>query len=288
MDLGFGSSNQAVGTQLANAALQAATAQEAAIATEIAKYDSILNDATDTELEKLRERRLAGWKAAAAQRAQWLSNGHGVYTRDLVCGGGQGRQQSTDVANSFFDICAKSDQLVVHFHRASTRSCDVFHRALDTLAPTHPETRFVGINVEGCDDSRGSGSGVGAKFLVERLGIVVMPTLLLVKDRKVVHQVRGFDELGGREEFSASELAYVLGGHGALTRRDEEMNCSPGSGGSAVNKSGVGGGIGSLGGSMTAGGRGPTTSTLRIFGIGGSGGGGVRSGGYEDFDSDED
>jgi len=36
------------------------------------------------------------------------------------------------------------------------------------------------------------------------------------------------------------------------------------------------------------GGGGPSLSTLRMFGIGGSGGGGVRSGGYEDFDSDED
>ena len=126
------------------------------------------------------------------------------------------------MAKAFFEAAKKSNKMVVHFHRPTTRSCDVFHRALTELAPRHPETRFLKINVEGCDDTREGGSGVGAKYLVEKLGIVVMPTLLIVKERKAEHQLRGFDELGGTEDFSANDLAYVLGGHGALTRRDDE------------------------------------------------------------------
>lgn len=276
MDLGFGSANQVVGTQLANAALQAAKAQEAAISSEISKYDSILNDATDTELEKLRNKRLAAMKAASIQKSHWLANGHGVYTEDISESG----QNSADVAKSFFDVSAKSERLVVHFHRATTRCCDAYHRALTQLAPKHPETRFVGINVEGCDDVRGGGSGAGAKFLVERLGITVMPTLLLVKDRQAIHHIRGFDELGPRgEEFSLTDLAFVLGTYDVLIRREDEMSLGGGVGG---------GGLGSMGGSNTMSGGGPPLSTLRMFGLGGSEGGGVRSGGYEDFDSDED
>ena len=49
-----------------------------------------------------------------------------------------------------------------------------------------------------------------------------MPTLLLVKDRKAIHHIRGFDELGGTEDFSATELAYVLGQHGILDPSDDE------------------------------------------------------------------
>ena len=57
---------------------------------------------------------------------------------------------------------------------------------------------------------------------MEKLGIVVMPTLLLVKDRKAIHHIRGFDELGGTEDFSSAELGYVLGQHGILDPSDDE------------------------------------------------------------------
>ena len=61
MDLGFGSSNQILGNQAANSILRATQAQEEAIQSEISKYDALL-DANDTELEKLRERRLQQMK----------------------------------------------------------------------------------------------------------------------------------------------------------------------------------------------------------------------------------
>ncbi|KAL7535140.1 hypothetical protein ACHAXR_006293, partial [Thalassiosira sp. AJA248-18] len=175
-----------------------------------------------------------------------------------------------DVAKSFFEAAKKSARLVIHFHRPTTRSCDSFHRALSELAPKHPETKFLKINVEGCDDVREGGTGVGAKYLVEKLGIVVMPTLLIVKERKAHHQVRGFGELGGREEFSVNELAYVLGGHGALTRREEE-DVAPSFSEEGGARSGSRGIVG--------------VNSLRMkFGGGDRG---PRSGGYDDFDDDE-
>ena len=94
-----------------------------------------------------------------------------------------------------------------------------------------------------------------------------MPTLLIVKDRKASHQLRGFDELGGREEFGVNELAYVLGGHGSLTRRDEE-DVPPG-----FTEEG-GGGRGAVG----------VNSLKMMFGNGSRG---PRSGGYhDDFDEE--
>lgn len=259
MDLGFGGSNQVVGNHAAASILRATAAQEEAITSEISKYDALLDGNNDSELEKLRERRLQQMKQNAEQRTKWLENGHGTYT-ELESG-----QHGGDVAKSFFEAAKKSTRLVVHFHRPTTRSCDAFHRALSELAPKHPETKFVKINVEGCDDVREGGSGQGAKYLVEKLGIVVMPTLLIVKDRKACHHLRGFDELGGREEFTARELAYVLGGHGALTRRDDEEDAMPGSGDSSRGTVGV--------------------NSLRMkFGGGDLG---PRSGGYDDFDEDE-
>ncbi len=120
-------------------------------------------------------------KATSAQCAIWLANGHGIYNRDLTSSGGN-HQHSGNVAKLFFNASAKLERMVVHFHRPTTRSCDAFHRALSYLVPCHPETRFVGINVEGCNDVHRGGSGSGSKFLVERLGIVVMLMLLIIRD----------------------------------------------------------------------------------------------------------
>ena len=44
-----------------------------------------------------------------------------------------------------------------------------------------------------------------------------MPTILLCLNGKVVHQIQGFDELGGTEEFSTQLLAWVLSQHNVLT-----------------------------------------------------------------------
>ena len=71
MDLGFGNTNQVLGNQAANSILRATQAQEEAITSEISKYDALL-DSNDTELEKLREKRLAQMKSASEQRTKWL------------------------------------------------------------------------------------------------------------------------------------------------------------------------------------------------------------------------
>lgn len=204
MDLEFGKSNQVVGDATARAILQTAQQQEQALEDEMARYDRLLDD--DQALEALRAQRLANLKAEHAQQQKYKANGHGSYTE---LGGGTHNAQ--DVGRAFFDAAKQSDRLVVHFYRPSTRLCDVFHKHLEKLAPAHMETRFVKINVENCDKEGG-----GAAFLVERLGIVVMPTLVIVKNRQAVHHIRGFDELGATEDFSTHALEYVLGVHGAV------------------------------------------------------------------------
>jgi hypothetical protein len=219
MDLGFGERNQEIGRATARAILQGATAQEQTIEAELARYDRLLSDDDeDALLEELRRRRIQQLQKRHASQQKWKELGHGVYD-ELGGGGGGGTQgDARDVAKEFFRAAKESERMVVHFYRPSTRLCDVFHAHLARLAPKHLETRFVKINVEGCDHD-GGGS---AAFLVDRLGVVVMPTLVLVKDRKAFHHIRGFDEFGGSEDFSANTLAYVLGNHGVTDLRDDE------------------------------------------------------------------
>lgn len=212
MDLGFGNKNQTLGDATSAAILKTAQLQERAIDEELCKYDELLN-CKDDDLEILRAKRLEKMKAASRKREMYLANGHGTY---VALGEGK---QGADVAREFFEASKVSERLVVHFYRPSTRFCDVFHSHLMKLTPKHLETRFVKINVE-------DGENSGVRFLVERLGIVVMPTLLIVKNRKADHQIQGFDELGGNENFSTSALACVLAAHGAIHLSEEERELS--------------------------------------------------------------
>lgn len=210
MDLGFGIHNQEVGNATARAILQGAQMQEETLNKELAQYDKLLED--DDGLEALRQRRLAQLQAQNSQVQKWKELGHGEYT-EL----GGGTKDGRDVAKEFFEATKASPRLIIHFYRPSTRSCDVFHAHLASLARKHLETRFLKVNVEDCEHQGG-----GASFLVERLGIVVMPTLVLVKDRKAFHHMTGFSELGG-EDVSEQGLAFVLGStHGIIDPRDDE------------------------------------------------------------------
>jgi hypothetical protein len=178
---------------------------------ELAKYDRLLED--DDALEQLRQKRILELQQNHAKQQQWKAMGHGTY-HEL-----SPSNNTNDITKEFFQASKDSERLVVHFYRPTTRSCDVFHAHLSQLAPKHLETKFLKINVEGCDQEQGG----GASYLVEKLGIVVMPTLVLIKNRKAFHHIRGFDELGGTDDFSINVLAYILGKHhGILNIRDDE------------------------------------------------------------------
>lgn len=209
MDLGFGQNNQQVGGATARALLQGARAQEESLNAELAQFDKLLED--DEGLETLRQRRIAQMQQQHSQMQKWRDMGHGEY---VELGGGH---DARDVAKEFFETSKTSERVVIHFYRPATRLCDVFHAHLSKIARKHLETKFVKINVQDCDHQGG-----GASFLVERLGVVVMPTLVLVRDRKAFHHMTGFDELGGTEDFSEQTLAYVLGKHGVINPRDDE------------------------------------------------------------------
>jgi len=210
MDLGFQNKNQVLGEATARTLLQTTKLQEEAIVDQIKKYDELLT-AGDDQLEALREKRLREMKAAAKQREEWRANGHGTYS-EL----GEG-QLGVDVAKEFFECAKKSNRLIVHFYRPTTRYCEVFHGHLDKLSRQHMETKFVKINVEEVESP-------GVSYLVEKLGIFVMPTVLIVKDLKSVHQIRGFDELGGSDKFQTHTLAYVLGVHGGILPTEDERD----------------------------------------------------------------
>ena len=138
-----------------------------------------------------REQRIQQMKKQASQRDTWKGQGHGVY--------GEVTEEK-----EFFDVCKKSNKVVCHFYRDSTFRCKIVDKHLALLAPKHLETRFVKLNVD------------RAPFLCDRLHIRMLPTIACVVDSKTKDYIKGFDDLGGHDEFSTEMLAWRLGCAGVL------------------------------------------------------------------------
>jgi thiol-disulfide isomerase/thioredoxin len=189
-DLGFGAKNQVIGDMVGKVMLEGASQQEAQIDDDMRKYDELMND--EDALEKLRARRLIALKEKSKKKAEWASQGHGRY------------MELSDT-KEFFNAAKASERMVVHFYRSTTRHCETVNGHLEKLSQKHQETRFVKIDAE------------KSVYLVEKLGIVLMPTIVLVYKGAVVHHIQGFDELGGTDEFSTQLLAWVISQHKVLT-----------------------------------------------------------------------
>jgi hypothetical protein len=116
----------------------------------------------------------------------------------------------------FFNAAKKSSKMCVHFYRGVTPRCQIVDAHFSQLAQKHVETRFIKVDVE------------KNPFLVERLGIILIPTIVLCKDGKTDHSIRGFDEFGGTDDFSTTDMAYVLSTYGMLNfdeaDRSEEIS----------------------------------------------------------------
>ena len=212
-------------TQLAEqAVLQQAAAQETALEQAVDQYEALLHD--PQAVATLRAQRLEQLRTAAQDQARYRAAGHGVYSELLFCGSGGSQQDTRTVATAFFDATKQSQRLVVHFYRPTSPFCDIFHEHLTRLAKQHLETRFCRINVQDCDSTTASGgsNNQAASFLVERLGIRVMPTLVLIHQRQAVHQVRGFDELGNTPAFTTAALERLLKKYGVLVLGNNNNN----------------------------------------------------------------
>ncbi|XP_071504934.1 thioredoxin domain-containing protein 9-like [Diadema antillarum] len=155
---------------------------ESQVDAEIHRLDNIDSD----ELEILRRSRLANLKKQREQEDEWRRIGHGEYTE-------------IPAEKDFFGECKKSTNVVCHFYRDSTERCKIVDKHLALLAPKHVETRFLKINAEKCP------------FLAERLRIVVIPTIALIKEGKTKDYIVGFDDLGGRDDFPTEMMEWRLG-----------------------------------------------------------------------------
>ena len=167
--------------------LKATKVMEEQVDSELQKLEEMTTD----DLEELREKRREQLKRQAQQKQEWLQKGHGQYSE--IPG-----------EKEFFAETKDSPKVVCHFYRDSTFRCKIVDKHLAILAPKHVETKFVKIDVEKCH------------FLVQRLNIRVLPTILFIKDSKFVDRIVGFDELGGQDDFSTEMLEWRIAKSGAI------------------------------------------------------------------------
>lgn len=162
--------------------LKATQVVEQQLDAEIERLDKFDED----DFEVLRQKRMDALKKSQQQKQEWMSQGHGKYS---------------EVADEkeFFDACKKSKKVVCHFYRDSTFRCKIVDKHLEILAPKHLETKFIKIDAEKC------------KFLVDRLRIVVLPTICMAIEGKTQDYIVGFDDLGGKDEFPTEMLEWRLG-----------------------------------------------------------------------------
>jgi len=174
--------NAGIENAIQNHLLQATTAVEQQLDAEIERLDKMDED----DFETLRQRRMDALKKAQSKKQEWIANDHGKYTE-------------VPDEKAFFDACKKSKKVVCHFYRDSTFRCKIVDKHLEILAPKYLETKFIKIDAEKC------------KFLVDRLRIVVLPTICIAKEGKTQDYIVGFDELGGVDDFPTEMMEWRLG-----------------------------------------------------------------------------
>jgi Thioredoxin len=179
-----------VGDVLAHTVVQALEEKEEQLDQEIHRLENMKED----EMEEMRRKRLEKMKSSAMQNAKLRAQGHGVYS---------------EIADEkeFFDVAKKSKVVICHFYRPTTWRCQIIDKHLNVLAQLHVEARFVKINIE------------KSPYLADKLRIVMLPTIMLIKDGKTEHSIIGFDELGGTDEFATEDLEEVLVTWGCVKHR---------------------------------------------------------------------
>ncbi|XP_028135871.1 thioredoxin domain-containing protein 9 [Diabrotica virgifera virgifera] len=158
------------------------------------QVDAVIDqiDNLDTnDLEQLKINRIKELKKLEEQKKIWLSRDHGKY-------------EELAEEKMFFDLIKKSENVIIHFYRDSTLRCKIVDKHLKILAPKHIETRFTKLDAEKCP------------FLVEKLKVKTLPTIVLIQNGVMVDKIVGFSQLGNTDEFTTDILEWRIAQNGVI------------------------------------------------------------------------
>ncbi|CAM6091487.1 unnamed protein product [Calypogeia fissa] len=169
-----------------------AQSQPAAPAHEDVDFDELMDD---PELEKLHAERIASLKKEAEKRLALTQKGHGEY-REVTEG-------------EFLGEVTASERLVCHFYHKEFVRCKIMDKHLKTLAAAYFETKFIKVDAENCP------------FFVTKLAIKVLPCVILFRNGVAIDRIVGFEELGGKDDFSRKALEARLMKKDIIVKKQE-------------------------------------------------------------------
>ncbi|KAJ4849454.1 Thioredoxin domain-containing protein plp3b [Turnera subulata] len=147
----------------------------------------------DPELEKLHADRIAALKKEAEKREALKRQGHGEY-REITEG-------------DFLGEVTGSEKVICHFYHKEFYRCKIVDKHLKALASRHVETKFLKLDAE------------NAPFFVAKLGIKTLPCVILFRKGIAVDRLVGFQDLGGKDDFSTRALEILLIKKGIISEK---------------------------------------------------------------------
>ncbi|KAJ8587204.1 thioredoxin-like protein [Rhizopogon salebrosus TDB-379] len=108
-------------------------------------------------------------------------------------------------------ISASESRCVIHFYHSNFKRCEIMDKHLARLAPKYYATRFIRVFVE------------NVPWLVEKLGIKVLPCLMCFIDGVSKDRLIGFEELGNIDVFETAVLELRLANSGVLQKSQSPL-----------------------------------------------------------------
>eukprot|EP00884_Botryococcus_braunii_P002329 jgi/Botrbrau1/12097/Bobra.0186s0020.1 len=160
----------------------------------------------DPELERLHAERLACMQKEAEKRAKLQRRGHGEL------------QEITE--GDFLETVTNTPHVVTHFFHDGFERCKIMDKHLAILARKYWDTRFVKL------------SAPDAPFFSVKLGIKILPCVIMFVNGVAVDRIVGFDGLGTRDDFPTAKLEQKLLDAGVIsppeaTGEDEDSGQPP-------------------------------------------------------------
>ncbi|KZT12523.1 thioredoxin-like protein [Laetiporus sulphureus 93-53] len=148
---------------------------------------------------ELREQGIQRLKAEMDRLQQMKSSGHGRY------------DELTD-EKAVIRTSANEPRCVVHFYHTDFKRCQIMDRHLAALALKYFNTRFIRVFVE------------NVPWLVEKLGVKILPCVVCFIDGVTKDRLVGFEELGNNDKFETATLEWRLLNTGVIQK--DQKNAS--------------------------------------------------------------
>ncbi|GBE79667.1 GTPase inhibitor [Sparassis latifolia] len=125
---------------------------------------------------------------------------------------GHGRYDEITDEQEVIRTSAREPRCIIHFYHSNFHRCLIMDKHLAKLAPKYFGTRFIRVFVE------------NVPWLVEKLGVKVLPCVICFVDGVSKDRVIGFEDLGNGDQFETATLEWRLGTSGVLQKEDRSSS----------------------------------------------------------------